>query len=113
VRDSAEPLAPDAEAADRCTTCNLIRLSGLDYAAGGATILSALDLEIAAGACAAAGRSKVVMATHDIGEARRLAGDVVFLLGGRLVEHAPAPRFLDHPATCEARRFLAGDLVLG
>ncbi len=55
---------------------------------------------------------KVVMATHDLGEARRLAGDVVFLAAGRLVEFAPAPAFFSQPATEAARRFLAGDLVL-
>ncbi len=61
----------------------------------------------------AAGRGvKVVMATHDLGEARRLAGDVVFLAKGRLVEHTPAPEFFTRPATEAARRFLAGDLVL-
>ena len=55
---------------------------------------------------------KVVMATHDLGEAKRLAGDVMFLSRGRLVEHAPAPQFFDRPVTEAARRFLAGDLVL-
>ncbi len=60
----------------------------------------------------AASGVKVVMATHDLGEARRLAGDVVFLVGGRIVEHAPAARFFSTPASEAARRFLAGDLVL-
>lgn len=55
---------------------------------------------------------KIVMTTHDIGEAKRLAGDVVFLARGRLIEHAPATRFFLEPATAEVRRFLAGDLVL-
>ena len=59
----------------------------------------------------AASGIKVVMSTHDIGEARRLAGDVVFLVGGRVVEHAPASRFFHSPRTEAARRFLAGDLV--
>ncbi len=55
---------------------------------------------------------KIVMATHDLGQARRLAGQIVFLAGGRLVEDAPAKRFFHAPATQAARRFLAGDLVL-
>jgi tungstate transport system ATP-binding protein len=55
---------------------------------------------------------KIVMATHDLGEARRLAGDVVFLANGRIAEHAPASRFFPMPATEAARRFVAGDLVL-
>jgi tungstate transport system ATP-binding protein len=55
---------------------------------------------------------KIVMATHDLGQARRLAGDIVFLAKGRLVEHAPAARFFQAPASETARRFLAGDLVI-
>jgi tungstate transport system ATP-binding protein len=59
----------------------------------------------------AASRIKVVMSTHDLGEARRLAGDVVFMHRGRVIESAPAPTFFDHPSTSEARRFLAGELL--
>jgi tungstate transport system ATP-binding protein len=55
---------------------------------------------------------KIVMATHDLGQARRLAGDIVFLAGGRIVERAAAPQFFTAPSTDEARRFLAGDLVI-
>jgi len=55
---------------------------------------------------------KVVMATHDLGEARRLAGDVVFLHRGRVVEAANAESFFHSPQTAEARAFLAGDLLL-
>lgn len=55
---------------------------------------------------------KVVMATHDLGQARRLAGDVVFLVRGRIIERAPGPAFFAAPATPAARQFLAGDLVL-
>jgi tungstate transport system ATP-binding protein len=55
---------------------------------------------------------KIVMATHDIGQARRLAGDIVFLARGRLVEHAQAQHFFASPATPEAAAFLRGDLVI-
>jgi tungstate transport system ATP-binding protein len=55
---------------------------------------------------------KVVMSTHDLGEARRLAGDVVLLHRGRLVESAPAPAFFDAPQTAEARTFIAGELLV-
>jgi tungstate transport system ATP-binding protein len=55
---------------------------------------------------------KVVMATHDLGEARRLAGDIVLLHRGTLVEAAPADQFFKSPATAEARTFLAGDLLI-
>ncbi|MFM9845961.1 MAG: ATP-binding cassette domain-containing protein [Hyphomicrobiaceae bacterium] len=55
---------------------------------------------------------KVVLATHDIGQARRLAGDVVFLAKGRMIEHTAADRFFADPVSEEARRFLAGNLVI-
>ena len=55
---------------------------------------------------------KIVFATHDLGQARRCAGDVVFLVKGRVVEHAPVEKFFHRPASEAARRFLAGDLVL-
>ncbi len=55
---------------------------------------------------------KIVMATHDLGQARRLAGDVVFLTRGRILEQGAAAQFFASPSTDEARRFLAGELVL-
>lgn len=56
--------------------------------------------------------TKIVMASHDLGQVRRLAGEVVFLVRGSLVEHAPAGDFLDRPATPQAAAFVRGDLVL-
>jgi len=55
---------------------------------------------------------KVVMSTHDLGEARRLAGEVVLLHRGRIVEAAAAPGFFDAPRTAEARKFMAGELLV-
>jgi tungstate transport system ATP-binding protein len=55
---------------------------------------------------------KVVMATHDLGEARRLAGDIVLLNRGTVVEAAPARPFFKSPATTAAQAFLAGELLL-
>jgi tungstate transport system ATP-binding protein len=55
--------------------------------------------------------TKVVMTTHDLGQARRLAGDVVFLHRGRVLEHAPAAAFFVRPAAPEAAAFLRGELV--
>ncbi|MBU8536330.1 ATP-binding cassette domain-containing protein [Falsiroseomonas tokyonensis] len=59
----------------------------------------------------AARGTKLVMTTHDLGQARRLAGDIAFLHRGRLLEHAPAARFFASPATAEAAAFLRGELV--
>jgi len=54
--------------------------------------------------------TKIIMTTHDLGLARRLADEVVFLHRGRLLDHQPAGAFFGFPATEEARAFLAGNL---
>ena len=56
--------------------------------------------------------TKIVMVTHDVGQARRLADDVIFLNRGRLVEHSPAEGFFEHASSTQARDYLAGRLVL-
>ena len=60
----------------------------------------------------AAAGVKIVMATHDLGQARRLAGDVALLVRGKVMEHAPAATLFANPQSCEAAAFLRGDLVL-
>ena len=55
---------------------------------------------------------KVVMSTHDLGEARRFAGEIVLLHRGSIVESGPANAFFAAPKTPQARRFLAGELLL-
>ncbi len=55
---------------------------------------------------------KVVMSTHDLGQARRLAGEIVFLHRGRLIEHSPAEQFFAAPQSEEARKFIAGELLV-
>ncbi len=55
---------------------------------------------------------KVVMSTHDLGEARRLAGEIVLLHRGRVIETAPAAAFFASPRTEEARKFTAGELLI-
>jgi len=55
--------------------------------------------------------TKVVLVTHHMGQARRLAHEVVFLASGRLMEQAPCQDFFTRPATAEARAFLAGEFI--
>jgi tungstate transport system ATP-binding protein len=55
---------------------------------------------------------KIVVVTHDVGQARRLGQDVVFLHHGRVIEHRPAQSFFSGPQSEAARAFLAGGLVL-
>jgi tungstate transport system ATP-binding protein len=55
--------------------------------------------------------TKIIMTTHDLGQARRLADEVLFLHHGRLVEYAPAPVFFGNPQSKEAAAFLEGKLL--
>ena len=55
---------------------------------------------------------KIIFITHDIGQARRLADDVVFMHRGRIAERASADRFFDNPSSREASDYLAGRIVL-
>lgn len=61
-------------------------------------------------ASSAAG-TRIIMTTHDIGQARRLASDVVFLLNGKVREQATAHAFFSAQQTEEARAFLNGDII--
>ncbi|MGD9387799.1 MAG: phosphate ABC transporter ATP-binding protein [Gammaproteobacteria bacterium] len=54
--------------------------------------------------------TRIIMTTHDIGQARRLANEVLFLHEGRLLEHSPAAAFFAGPATTAAARFIRGEL---
>jgi tungstate transport system ATP-binding protein len=55
---------------------------------------------------------KVVMSTHDLGEARRLAGEVVLIHSGRVIESAAAETFFNTPRTPAAKAFIAGELLI-
>jgi tungstate transport system ATP-binding protein len=52
----------------------------------------------------------VVMVTHNLGQARRLGDELLFVHQGRLIERAPADRFFKHPESPEAAQFLEGEL---
>lgn len=55
--------------------------------------------------------TRIVMTTHDIHQARRLAGDVLFFSGGKLCEHTAAETFFNQPVSSKAQAFVAGELV--
>jgi tungstate transport system ATP-binding protein len=56
--------------------------------------------------------TRVVLITHDLGQARRLADEVAFVHRGRIIERTPSAQFLAQPATAEARAFVRGEIVL-
>jgi tungstate transport system ATP-binding protein len=60
--------------------------------------------DIAASGC------KVMLVSHNLGQVRRIADQVVFIAGGRVCETAPADEFFRAPSSDEARRFIQGEL---
>ena len=56
--------------------------------------------------------TKIIFVTHDIGQARRLSDEIVFLHNGQVSEVTPAPHFFDEPVSTAARDYLAGRIVL-
>ncbi|MEP4249245.1 ATP-binding cassette domain-containing protein [Tateyamaria sp.] len=59
----------------------------------------------------AEGGTRIIMATHDMGQARRLATSVVFMLDGKIHETGEAQDCFDHPQTDAFAAFLRGDIV--
>ena len=54
--------------------------------------------------------TKIVMTTHNLGQARRLGDEILFLHQGRLAERAPVGAFFPQPASAEAAAFVRGEL---
>ena len=54
--------------------------------------------------------TKIIMSTHNLGQARRLGDEVIYLHQGRMVERAPVDKFFAQPATAEAAAFIKGEL---
>jgi tungstate transport system ATP-binding protein len=57
-----------------------------------------------------AGGTKIVMTTHNLGQAKRLGDEILFLNQGRLVERTPVDRFFTKPASAEADVFIREEL---
>lgn len=56
--------------------------------------------------------TKIIFVTHDVGQAVRLADEVIFLHHGRVLEQSAATTFFDRPASEAARNYLTGRIVL-
>jgi len=54
--------------------------------------------------------AKVVMTTHNLGQAMRISDDIVFIDAGLVREHTPSARFFSRPQSPEARLFMKGEL---
>ena len=55
---------------------------------------------------------KSIFISHDIGQARRLSADVIFLNRGLVIEYSDAAPFFFAPHSNEAKAFLSGEIVL-
>ena len=70
---------------------------------------AARDIETIIGQIRAGG-TKIVMTTHNLGQAKRLGDEILFLSQGRLVEQTRVDRFFTKPASAEADAFIRGEL---
>jgi tungstate transport system ATP-binding protein len=55
--------------------------------------------------------TKIIVTSHDIGQVRRLADEVIFMHQGRVLEQSPRHRFFSGPISPEANAFIAGRLL--
>ncbi len=54
--------------------------------------------------------TRVLMVTHNLGQATRLADDIAFMSAGRIWEHTPTQQFFRQPGSEAARLFIQGEL---
>ncbi|MGE5523365.1 MAG: phosphate ABC transporter ATP-binding protein [Rhodospirillaceae bacterium] len=57
-----------------------------------------------------AGGTKIIMTTHNLGQARRLGDEILFMYGGLVAERAPVADFFARPTSAEAAAFIKGEL---
>lgn len=55
--------------------------------------------------------TKIILVSHDIGQAKRLADEIIFLNTGRLMEQGPAATVLTNPSSKAARQYINGEIV--
>ena len=51
---------------------------------------------------------KIIFVTHDIGQAKRIADEIIFMNKGKIAEHSPADKFFSSPMTTTAKNYLEG-----
>ncbi|MDA1238992.1 MAG: ATP-binding cassette domain-containing protein [Proteobacteria bacterium] len=55
---------------------------------------------------------KIILITHDIAQAKRLADEVIFINKGHIIEHTKAKTFFIKPSSSEAEAYLGGNLLI-
>ncbi|WP_299503299.1 ATP-binding cassette domain-containing protein [uncultured Roseobacter sp.] len=56
-------------------------------------------------------KTRIIMTTHDLGQAKRLARDAIFMLHGVVHETGLATGFFSAPQTAELQAFFRGDII--
>ncbi|MDP3515363.1 MAG: ATP-binding cassette domain-containing protein [Sulfuritalea sp.] len=54
--------------------------------------------------------TRILMTTHNLGQARRLAEEIVFIDRGRIAEQTPVTEFFNQPQTAAAQDFLQEEM---
>ncbi len=55
---------------------------------------------------------KVILVTHDLGQAKRVGDEIIFMHNGRIIETGSCNQFFEQPKTEESRAYLSGRLLL-
>ena len=90
------------------TKPNMVFLDEPTASLDGATKKAIEDILISA----SSNGTKILMSTHDLGQSKRLAKDIIFLHNGIVEGHCSKEEFLTKPPSKAAKQFLAGDIVL-
>jgi len=54
----------------------------------------------------------IILITHDMSQAKRLASDIIFINKGRVLEQTNSHIFFKEPKTIESKKYLAGEILL-
>jgi|TARA_B110000438_G_scaffold234021_1_gene230279 tungstate transport system ATP-binding protein len=54
----------------------------------------------------------IILITHDMSQAKRLASDIIFINKGRVLEQTNSNIFFKEPKTIESKKYLAGEILL-
>ncbi|WP_028829203.1 ABC transporter ATP-binding protein [Proteocatella sphenisci] len=55
--------------------------------------------------------ASVVIVTHNMFQARRIADEVIFLLDGKIIEHGSTESIFENPSDPRTRRFVSGEMI--
>ena len=51
----------------------------------------------------------IILVTHNISQARRIADEIVFMLDGKIIEHGPKLEIFENPKNKQTAEYIHGD----